>query len=44
MNRKSPNSVSNVSSVNNENISKPKISTENEHQRANSSFSLKNVR
>ena len=33
---KNPKSESNISSTNNEKISKPKISTENEHHRADS--------
>ena len=36
-----PNSESNISSTKNERISKPKISTENYHHKANSSFLAK---
>ena len=36
-----PNSESDISSANNEKISKPKISTENEHHSANSSLLVK---
>ena len=36
-----PNSESNISSTKNEKISKPKISTENYHHKANSSFLAK---
>ena len=38
-----PNSESNISSANKEKISKPKVSTENEHHRSNSSLLGKKI-
>ena len=41
MQNENPSSESNISSTNNEKMCKPKISTENEHHRANSSYLAK---
>ena len=43
MQNENPNSESNISSANKEKISKPKVSTENEHHRSNSSLLGKKI-